>query len=197
MAKAGCLFSCHLDDATTGAWVGTRRFRGSRSTRSSRMRAGSWSTGGASGSSTAWVTGPRPTTCCATGAGRRWRCWRRRRASVSLGAAEPQALAYAAGLGVPFVFLANGEEVRFRDLDRDAHFRPVATVVRAGGSGAADRDAHAARAADEHRRRREGRGPRLPARLHQGAVSARWSWAGASCWSRWRPGPARRGWPRP
>jgi type I restriction enzyme R subunit len=26
------------------------------------------------------------------------------------------------------VFLANGEEVRFRDLDRDAHFRPVATV---------------------------------------------------------------------
>ena len=29
---------------------------------------------------------------------------------------------------MPFVFLANGEEVRFRDLDRDAHFRPVATV---------------------------------------------------------------------
>jgi type I restriction enzyme, R subunit len=26
------------------------------------------------------------------------------------------------------VFLANGEEVRFRDLDRDAHFRPVATI---------------------------------------------------------------------
>ena len=51
-----------------------------------------------------------------------------KKASMSLGAAEPQALAYAAGLGVPFVFLANGEEVRFRDLDRDAHFRPVATV---------------------------------------------------------------------
>lgn len=51
-----------------------------------------------------------------------------KKASVGLGAAEPQALAYAAGLGVPFVFLANGEEVRFRDLDRDAHFRPVATV---------------------------------------------------------------------
>lgn len=51
-----------------------------------------------------------------------------KKASVSLGAAEPQVLAYAAGLGVPFVFLANGEEVRFRDLDRDAHFRPVATV---------------------------------------------------------------------
>lgn len=51
-----------------------------------------------------------------------------KKASSSLGAAEPQALAYAAGLNVPFVFLANGEEVRFRDLDRDAHFRPVATV---------------------------------------------------------------------
>lgn len=51
-----------------------------------------------------------------------------KKASLSLGAAEPQALAYAAGLHVPFVFLANGEEVRFRDLDRDAHFRPVATV---------------------------------------------------------------------
>jgi type I restriction enzyme, R subunit len=51
-----------------------------------------------------------------------------KKASLSLGAAEPQALAYAAGLGVPFVFLANGEELRFRDLDRDAHFRPVATV---------------------------------------------------------------------
>lgn len=51
-----------------------------------------------------------------------------KRASVGLGAAESQALAYAAGLNVPFVFLANGEEVRFRDLDRDAHFRPVATV---------------------------------------------------------------------
>lgn len=29
---------------------------------------------------------------------------------------------------MPFAFLANGEEVRFRDLDRDAHFRPVATL---------------------------------------------------------------------
>src|SRR5215207_8189704 len=51
-----------------------------------------------------------------------------KRASRALGEAEPQALAYAAALKVPFVFLANGEEVRFRDLDRDAHFRPVATI---------------------------------------------------------------------
>ena len=51
-----------------------------------------------------------------------------KKASVNLGAAEGQALAYAEGLGVPFVFLANGEEVRFRDLGADAHFRAVATV---------------------------------------------------------------------
>jgi type I restriction enzyme R subunit len=51
-----------------------------------------------------------------------------KRASRSLGEAEPQAIAYARALAVPFVFLANGNEVRFRDLDRDAHFRPVATI---------------------------------------------------------------------
>jgi hypothetical protein len=42
------------------------------------------------------------------------------------GGSSAFALAYAAALQVPFVFLANGEEVRVRDLD--AHFCPVATV---------------------------------------------------------------------
>lgn len=51
-----------------------------------------------------------------------------KRASVNLGAAEVQALGYADALKLPFVFLANGQEVRFRDLNRDAHFRPVATL---------------------------------------------------------------------
>ena len=51
-----------------------------------------------------------------------------KRASASLGAAEPQAVAYARALGLDLVFLANGEEVLFRDLASDAHFRPVATV---------------------------------------------------------------------
>ncbi|MCW8088036.1 DEAD/DEAH box helicase family protein [Sabulicella glaciei] len=51
-----------------------------------------------------------------------------KRASVSLGKAEVQGEAYARLAGVPFVFLANGEEVRFRDLDHDAHFRAVAGV---------------------------------------------------------------------
>ena len=49
-------------------------------------------------------------------------------------------------------------------------FPPGGHRVRAGGSGAADRDAHAAGAADQHRRGRQGRGPRLPAGLHRGAV---------------------------
>lgn len=55
-----------------------------------------------------------------------------KRASKALGEAEGQAVAYASALGLPFVFLANGEEVRFRDLDQDAHFRPVGTVFGQG-----------------------------------------------------------------
>jgi type I restriction enzyme R subunit len=51
-----------------------------------------------------------------------------KRASRSLGSAEGQAVSYARVLQVPFVFLANGEEVWFRDLDQDAHFRLVATI---------------------------------------------------------------------
>jgi len=51
-----------------------------------------------------------------------------KRTSVNLGAGERQGIAYAKALGVEFVFLANGEEVRFRDLGTDAHFRPVATL---------------------------------------------------------------------
>lgn len=51
-----------------------------------------------------------------------------KRASRALGEGEAQAVAYARKLGVPFVFVANGEEVRFCDLDTDAHFRSVATV---------------------------------------------------------------------
>jgi type I restriction enzyme, R subunit len=51
-----------------------------------------------------------------------------KRASRALGGGEPQAVAYARAVSVPFAFLANGQEVRFRDLDRDAHFRPVATI---------------------------------------------------------------------
>lgn len=52
-----------------------------------------------------------------------------KRASASLVAeAEGQAIGYARALGVPLAFLANGEEVWFRDLDQDAHFRVVGSV---------------------------------------------------------------------
>jgi len=50
-----------------------------------------------------------------------------KRTSVSLSAGEAQGERYAAQLGVPFVFLSNGEEVWFRDVDQTAHFREVAT----------------------------------------------------------------------
>lgn len=48
--------------------------------------------------------------------------------SVNLSAGEAQGQRYADQLGVPFIFLSNGEEVWFRDKTQDAHFRQVETV---------------------------------------------------------------------
>lgn len=47
--------------------------------------------------------------------------------SVNLSAGEAQGQRYADLLGVPFIFLSNGEEIWFRDKDQDAHFRRVET----------------------------------------------------------------------
>lgn len=48
--------------------------------------------------------------------------------SVTLSAGEAQGQRYADQLGVPFIFLSNGEEVWFRDKEQDAHFRQIETV---------------------------------------------------------------------
>ena len=48
--------------------------------------------------------------------------------SVNLSAGEAQGRRYADQLGVPFIFLSNGEEVWFCDKEQDAHFRRVETV---------------------------------------------------------------------
>jgi len=48
--------------------------------------------------------------------------------SVNVSAGESQGQRYADLLGVPFIFLSNGEEIWFRDKDQDAHFRKVDTV---------------------------------------------------------------------
>jgi type I restriction enzyme R subunit len=50
-----------------------------------------------------------------------------KRTSVNAADAAGQGAAYARLLGVPFVFLANGTEVRFWDWQNEAHPRPVAT----------------------------------------------------------------------
>ena len=50
-----------------------------------------------------------------------------KRASVDPIAAQDQGLHYAELLEVPFVFLSNGDEVRFMDRDVDAHTREIAT----------------------------------------------------------------------
>ncbi len=48
--------------------------------------------------------------------------------SVNLSAGEAQGRRYADQLGIPFIFLSNGEEVWFCDKEQDAHFRRVETV---------------------------------------------------------------------
>ena len=49
-----------------------------------------------------------------------------KRSSVDPIAAQDQGRHYAEQLGVPFVFLSNGEEVRFLDRETDAHARTIA-----------------------------------------------------------------------
>lgn len=51
-----------------------------------------------------------------------------KRASTAPLTAQDQGKHYARLLGVPFVFLSNGDEVWFLDTDIDAHARKVATV---------------------------------------------------------------------
>ncbi len=48
--------------------------------------------------------------------------------SVTLSAGEIQGRRYADKIGVPFIFLSNGEEIWFCDKGEDAHFRQVETV---------------------------------------------------------------------
>ena len=50
-----------------------------------------------------------------------------KRAGIDPIAAQDQGRHYAEQLGVPFVFLSNGEEVRFLDRETDAHARAIAT----------------------------------------------------------------------
>ena len=49
-----------------------------------------------------------------------------KRASIDPITAQDQGRHYAEQLGVPFVFLSNGEEVRFLDREADAHAREIA-----------------------------------------------------------------------
>ena len=48
--------------------------------------------------------------------------------SVSLSTGETQGRRYADLLGVPFIFLSNGEEIWFCDKGQDAHFRRIDTL---------------------------------------------------------------------
>jgi type I restriction enzyme R subunit len=51
-----------------------------------------------------------------------------KRTSVNLSTGEAQGRRYADQLGIPFIFLSNGEEIWFCDKGQDAHFRRIETV---------------------------------------------------------------------
>lgn len=50
-----------------------------------------------------------------------------KKAAINPGEAAAQGKTYAEKLGVPYVFLANGEEIRFWEYDREAFPRPIKT----------------------------------------------------------------------
>lgn len=55
-----------------------------------------------------------------------------KRAAINPAQAEAQARRYAEQLGAPYIFLANGEEIRFWDWQREAFPRPVKTFFSQG-----------------------------------------------------------------
>jgi len=55
-----------------------------------------------------------------------------KKASINPAEAEAQARAYAQQLKVPYIFLANGEEIRFWEWEREAFPRPVKTFFSQG-----------------------------------------------------------------
>lgn len=68
-----------------------------------------------------------------------------KRTSVNLSIGEAEGQRYADLLGVPFIFLSNGEEVWFYDKTHDAHLRRVDTVF------SHDHLAHCKAASEIHR----------------------------------------------
>ncbi len=55
-----------------------------------------------------------------------------KKAAINPAEAEAQARAYAQQIKVPYVFLANGEEIRFWEWQREAFPRPVKTFFSQG-----------------------------------------------------------------
>ena len=53
-----------------------------------------------------------------------------KRTSVTLAEGEAQAIGYAKQLNVPFIFLANGEEIRVWEWEKEAYPRAIKTVYR-------------------------------------------------------------------
>ena len=82
-----------------------------------------------------------------------------KRASVDPIAAQDQGRHYAERLGVPFVFLSNGEEVRFLGRDQDADWTEKWWFAEAYAVRAADSNLSSNRHRPQNRRKVEHRDP--------------------------------------
>jgi hypothetical protein len=119
-----------------------------------------------------------------------------KRAAINPAEAEAQAKTYAAQLEVPYVFLANGEEIRFWEWQREAFpapsrrsFRKVTlnAVPQPGMSGVTHFRFPSTSTSSSAI-------TKPSASKHSAGRSIA---AGARCSLKWRPAPARRGPPRP
>jgi type I restriction enzyme R subunit len=109
--------------------------------------------------------------------------------------AEDQAKAYATQLKVPYIFLANGNEIRFWEWQREAFPRPVKTFF---SQDDLERRAATARARDVLSVRSTSASSSATTRpIASTPCAERSRPAAASSWSRWPPAPARPARPPP
>ena len=93
-----------------------------------------------------------------------------KRASTEPITAQDQGRHYAEQLGVPFVFLSDGEEVWFLDRETDAHARRIAGFYSQDDLQRRIAARQNRRDLVDRRHRAEDRRSRLPGRMHRGAV---------------------------
>ena len=115
-----------------------------------------------------------------------------KRASINPADAAGQAKAYAEQLNVPFIFLANGEEVRFWDWQAEAHPRVIKSFFSPGTWSGGLRRAWYGRIRVRYRLT-GGLWSGITRRTALRSSPVSFTGAGARCWWKWQPGQAKPG----